>query len=173
MNATVTETEVHERIVDWCTLVTDLVAIKAHEGGKRPSGQYLMVNLLTGPNDVRFLPADIEFAETGEDNSEGNPQIEAIPVIESEWKFSIHSMNGSDVLSPLRKMRSRAKMEGPQLGLDSLLSIHEVGDVKNVPEMINNEYEPRGHMMVRVRGYTRDGFLIDVIDSAPITVTKT
>jgi len=172
MNATATEKEVHERIVDWCALVTGLLTIKDHQSGKRPSNEHLMVHFLSGPDDVRFLPVHIEYAETGSDNSEGNPQIEAIPVIESEWTFSIHSMNGEDVMRPIRQIRSRAKMEGPQLGLSHLLSIHNIGKPNNLPEMINNEYEPRAHVMMTIRGYTRDGFLIDVIDEAPITAIR-
>ena len=169
---TASEVEVQERIVDWCELITGLTTIKNHQDGDRPAGSYLMVNMLTGPRDVRFLPAAIEYAETGENNSEGNPQIEAIPVIESEWKLSIHSYRSDDVMAPLRKLRSISKMQGPQLGLNSLLSLHNLGTPNNVPVKINHKHEPRGHMTLFVRGYTRDGFLIDVIDSAPITATR-
>lgn len=173
MTATSTEKEVHERIIDWVALVTGLTTIKNHQSGKRPSGEHIMVNFIRGPLDVRFLPAAIEYAGTGENNSEGNEQMEAIPVIESEWIFSINSMRGDDVMAPIRKLRSRAKIQGPQLGLDALLSIHKIGESNNLPELINQEYEQRGHAMIYVRGYTRDGFLIDVIENAPISVTRT
>jgi len=173
MNATSSEKEVHERIVDWIQLVTGLTTIKNHQGGGRPSGSYIMLNFLRGPIDVRFLPAATEYRGTGENNSEGNEQIEAVPVIESEWVFSINSMRGDDVMAPIRKLRSRAKIQGPQLGLDPLLSIHKIGEPRNLPEKINHEYEERGHAMIHIRGYTRDGFLIDVIDNAPVNMTRT
>lgn len=167
LHPTQTDNEVHERIIDWVEHLTTLTAVKNHESGKRLSGRYLLVNYVSGPNDVRFLPVDVEF----EDQENGD--VHAVPVIESEWKFSIHSYRGDDVTQPLRLLRSFAKMEGPQLKVDPRLSIFEVGDVTNLPEVIKNEPEDRAHCMVKVRGYTRDGFLIDCIEeSAPIIATR-
>ena len=170
MTQPITESEIHAQLVRWCKAVTGRKTIQSYPGADRPSGEYCEVEFLTGPRDVRTLVADIEFNETGENNSEGNPQIEAVPVIESEWKFSIKSYRG-EVMDPIRKMRSRSKMQGPQLELHELLTIHDMGIPNSTPEMINNEWEPRAHTLIFIRGYTRDGFLIDVIDDAPVTVT--
>lgn len=170
MTDNLTETEIHSHLVRWCEAVTGRNTIKAFSGADRPNGEYCMVTFLTGPSDVRTLAADIEYNETGSNNTEGNPQIEAVPVIESEWKFSIKSYRG-EVMDPIRKMRARSKMQGPQLELHDSLTIHDMGIPNNVPELINHEWEPRSHTLVYIRAYTRDGFLIDVIDTAPVTVT--
>ena len=167
-----TEREIHSQIVRWCELVTGLNTIKSHSNKKRPSGEYLMVNFLTGPADVRQFVADIEYEDTGIPNSEGNNEINAIPVIESEWKFSISSYRGDDPMRPIRLLRSRSKIQGPQQGIDPLLNIHDMGIPNNVPELINNRWEKRAHVMIYVRAYTRDGFLIDVIDEVPVTYQR-
>lgn len=166
-----TENEIKAQIVRWCKAVTGATTIQAWPNAKRPEGEYLVVEFLNGPRDVRQLPADYEYDTLETQNSEGNDEINAVPVIESEWKFSIKSYRFDDPMAPIRALRSRSKMQGPQLELHPLLTIHDMGIPNNVPEKINNEWEPRAHTLLYVRGYTRDGFLIDVIDEAPVTVT--
>lgn len=173
MNATVTEEEVHGQLVDWCEAVTGLTVVRAFPGVDRPAGAYLLTNLLNGPTDVRDFPAGFEYAGTGENNDQGNEQIEITPVIETEWEFSISSYGGENVMDPIRKLRSVAEVEGPQQGISHMLTVFNFGRPNHVPEQINHEWEPRAHVRVFIRGYTRDGFLIDVIDQAPITATRT
>lgn len=165
-----TENEIKAQIVHWCKAVAGVTTIQAWPDAPRPNGDYLSVEFLTGPRDVRHLPVDYEYTELETENSEGKPEINAVPVIESEWKFSIKAYRFDDTMAPIRQLRSRAKMQGPQLELHPLLTIHDIGVPNNVPEQINNEWEPRSHTLLYVRGYTRDGFLIDVIDDAPVTV---
>lgn len=165
--------EIKAQIVRWCKAVTGVKTIQAWPDANRPDGEYLVVEFLTGPRDVRQLPSDYEYEELTTTNSQGNLEINAIPVIYSEWKFSIKSYRFDDCMAPIRALRSRAKMQGPQLELHPLLTIHKIGTPNNVPEKINQEWEQRAHALLYVRGYTRDGFLIDVINEAPVTVAKT
>lgn len=164
------ETEVHESIVRWLNAVTGLVTIKAHQSAARPDNPYLMVNFLN-LREVRENHTDVEFVDTGIPNSAGENEISISPVIQSEWEFSIHSY-GNEPVTPLRKIRSMTRISGPQQLIDKSLSIFDLGAVNHVPDLIKNAWEPRAHCNLFIRGYTRDGFVIDVVDQAPINLTK-
>lgn len=165
-----TDKDVHEAVVRWLHAVTGIVTIKAYQGIDRPANPYMMVNMLN-IREVREHHAGEEYKELTTLNSQGNNEIEVTPVVETEWEFSIHSY-GDEPTAPLRALRSRARIEGCQQELDHPLSIFSFGTINHVPEKINKEWEERAHCLIQIRGYTRDGFLIDVIDQAPVNVTR-
>ena len=166
-----TETEVWGDVVEFLAAVTGLTVIKSHESGPRPAKPYMMVNFIN-LREVKEHHIDTEYVDTEVENTEVEHIIEAVPVIESEWEFSVHSY-GDSPTTPFRKIRSIARIGGPHQGLDRLLTLFDVGRVANVPDVINNKWEPRSNAKVFIRAYTRDGFVIDVIDQAPLQLNRT
>lgn len=157
-----TNDEVHSAVVRWLTTQTGKTVIKSHEGGKAPATPYVMVNM-TGTAEVREWASNIEFTETDELNSEGEKIVEAAPVIEMEWRFSVHSYgdNPTDILRPVASAMKLSQVMEPLL---PGLLIHEVSQIRNVPDWINNQWQPRGQMDLIVRGIIRDASNVDTID---------
>lgn len=156
-------------VVRWIATTTGAKAIKANEGGKRPALPYVMVNL-TGTAEVREHPANIEYAPD-RDEEETTGAVTAYPVIEVEWRFSVHAF-GNEPTGILRPIRSAYQLAQVQEPLLPGLVISEVSQIRNIPEWVNNAWEPRAQVDVIVRGFTRDGFVIDVIDEASVDIDR-
>lgn len=157
-----TDDEVHSALNRWLKGVTGLTTIKAHGGGPSPEPPYVMANL-TGTAQVRQWAQDIETADVSGD-------VKASIVLETEWRFSVHAYgpNPTGILRPVRSAVQLAQKLEPMF---PALVIHDVSQVRNVPDWINEAWEPRGQMDISVRGLTRDGFVVDVIEEAPISIT--
>lgn len=157
-----TNDQAHSTIVRWVATQTGLTTIKAHEGGPTPAGSYVMVNM-TGTAKVREHPVNIEYTETDIENSEGELIVSAAPVVEMEWRFSVHSYgdNPTDLLRPIVSAAMLPQIMEPAY---PTLTIHDVSQIRNVPDWINNEWQPRGQLDLIVRGIIRDASNVDVID---------
>ncbi|GFO81225.1 MAG: hypothetical protein A49_08520 [Methyloceanibacter sp.] len=167
-----TNEEVWEALVRWLHTETELPTIKAHPSGKPPSTPYLMLNLLN-VREVRTNVADIEFEDLETVNSEGKQEVLATPVMEAEWEFSVHSYGEGDPSQILRVLKSRVHLAQRLEPMLPELVIHETGAINNVPDWANNAWEPRAHMKMFVRGYTRDGAVIDAIEEASFGASRT
>lgn len=165
-----TNDQVHSSVVRWLTAITARTVIKDHQGGKSPALPYIMVNM-TGMFEVREQAMDIEYSEGADPVGPDLPPITATPVIEAEWRFSVHSYGPAptDILRPIVSATKLAQKQEP---LMPGLIIHEVSQIRNVPDWINNEWQPRGQMDFIVRGLTRDGHVIDVIDETTFTTER-
>ena len=149
--------EVYDKVVLFVTATTGVKAIKSHPDGNRPEGAYLMVNY-TGLEEVREHHIDTEYTD--------DMYAEAAPIVESEWCYSLHAY-GDQGTNELRKIRSIARIGGaPHQNLDRRLTLFDVGRINRVPEFINNRWEERANMKIYMRGFTRDSFVIDLIETA-------
>ena len=165
-----TPNDVHGEVVRWVGVVTGLKAIKANQSGPRPAKPYIMVNL-TNDIEVREHHITTDYIDTGELNDQGKAQMEARPVVETEWLFSVHSY-GPEPIQQLKPIRTISKIHGPHQGIDSSLVVFDAAQINDIPQFVNNAWEPRAIMRLSIRGLVRDGFLIDVIDQAPFTVNR-
>jgi hypothetical protein len=159
-----TDDEIHSALVRWLHGITGLVVIKAHQSGPSPALPYIMVNL-TGSVAIREWSQAVEY----EEDTAG---VTATPPIETEWRFSVHAY-GSNPTGILRPVRAAAQLAQKNEALFPALVIHECSQVRNVPDWINEAWEPRGQMDIHLRGLARDGFLIDVIEQAPFDFNRT
>jgi hypothetical protein len=159
-----TDDQVHSALVRWLHGITGLTVIKAYQEGPRPALPYVMVNL-TGSATIREWSQDIEY-------DEDTAGVTATPPMETEWRFSVHAF-GPNPTGILRPIRSAAKLAQKNEALFPALVIHECSQVRNVPELVNEKWEPRAQMKMALRGLTRDGFLIDVIEQAPFDISRT
>lgn len=157
-----TDDEVHSALVRWIAAITDKKVIKAHQGGKDPALPYIMVNM-TGTAEVRKWAQEDKYIDTGIPNSADKNEILAIPVVEVEWRFSVHSYGASPTgaLRPIRTAFHLAQLNEP---LMPGLIPHEISQIRDVPDWINNRWEPRAQMDVFLRGLVKDGFVIDTIE---------
>lgn len=158
-----TDDDVHSAVVRWLAALLSVRVIKDRQGGKRPAEPYVMVNF-TGSAEVREHPQIIEYVE-----ALGIETVTATPVVEVEWRFSVHAY-GAQPTGVLRPVRSAVHLAQRQEPLLPALVIHEVSQIRSVPDWVNNAWEPRAQMDVFVRGLTRDGFVIDTIETASIDV---
>jgi len=149
--------EIHGKLVEWLGALSGQTVIQADQSGKRPALPYVMVRF-TGTADLRDHPHDVLYAEDA-----AFERIMAAPLIETEWRFSIHAFGDAptDLLRPIRSAASLSQANEP---LAPGLLIAEVSQIRNLPEHINNAWEQRAQMDLFLRGVTRDGVLIDTIE---------
>lgn len=161
-----TEDQILEALVKWLGSKTSLTVVQAYENGDEPALPYITVALLN-MSDVRENPSDIEYVNTV---VSGENVVLAKPVKEVEWHFSLQCHGGTQPLSYLRPLRSIIELAQQQEPLFPGLTIHELSQIRNVPEFVKEKWEKRAQMDVFLRGLTRDGALIDVIEQHTITV---
>ena len=164
-----TDDEIHSAIVRWLAGIIGKQVIKDHQSGPRPALPCVMVNLL-GTSEVREHAQTIEYQDGVVSGSDPAP-VTATPVIETEWHFSVHAY-GDKPTGILRPVRSAIQLAQKIEPLMPSLVVFDVSRVRNVPEWINERWEPRAKMDLFVRGLTRDGFVIDVIEEAPVTISS-
>ena len=167
-----TNDQVHTALNQWIRSKTgNGTIIKAHQGGTAPTGNYIMTNF-TGSTEVRRWNSDIEFTETNDLNIAGQKIVTAAPVIEMEWRFSVHAY-GTSPTDRLRPIVSAMKMLQPMEPLVPGLHIHEISQIRNVPDWINNAWQPRAQMDLFVRGIIRDSVgTVDVIDEYSLDIAR-
>ena len=155
-----TDDQVVTALVAWLAAHTGVAVIRTHESGVAPALPYVAINL-TGTAEVREHAAEIEYADVA-------TNVVARPVIETEWRFSVHAYGESptDLLRPIRSAVQLAQRLEPMM---PTLVIHEVSQVRDVPDWINNAWRPRAQIDIFVRGLTRDGFVNDVIEQTSVT----
>jgi hypothetical protein len=156
-----TDDQVVTALVQWLATHTGVTAIRTHESGKAPAMPYVAVNL-TGTAELREHAAEVEYADVSTD-------VVARPVIETEWRFSVHAYGDESPTGILRPIRSAVQLAQRLEPMMPTLVIHEVSQIRDVPDWIQNAWRPRAQIDIFVRGLTRDGFVIDVIEQASVT----
>lgn len=164
-----TDQEVWTTFIQWVEELTSLTVIKAYVSEDRPATPYIMVNM-PSVTEVRAHAQDIEYEETGEETPEGFPEIEANPVVEIEWMFSVHAYGDTptDLLRPIRSAL-HIKEVGDRL---HPLTLQNLSEIRRVPDFIQNEWEPRAQVDVFLRGLVKDGFIIETIETYSFNVNR-
>lgn len=166
-----TNDEVHSAVVRWVKAKTGATTIKAHQSGPTPALPYVMVND-TGTAEVRRWHQKTEYTETDAENSAGEKIVTAAPVIEMEWRFSVHAY-GPSPTDRLRPIVSAMKVPQAMEPLMPGLHIHEVSAIRDVPDWIENAWQPRAQMDLIVRGIIRDSVgPVDVIDEYSFDIAE-
>jgi hypothetical protein len=162
---------VHSAVVRWIKAKTGATTIKAHQSGPTPALPYVMVND-TGTAEVRRWHQKMEYTETDAENSAGEKIVTAAPMIEMEWRFSVHAY-GPSPTDRLRPIVSAMKVPQAMEPLMPGLHVHEVSAIRDVPDWINNAWQPRAQMDIIVRGIIRDSVgEVDVIDEYSFEIAR-
>ena len=167
-----TNDEVHSAVVRWIKAKTGATTIKAHQSGPTPALPYVMVND-TGTAEVRRWHQKMEYTETDAENSAGEKIVMAAPMIEMEWRFSVHAY-GADPTDVLRPIVSAHKLTQAIEPMFPNLMVHEISQIRNVPDWINEQWQPRAQMDLIVRGIIRDsaGTVETIEETSPINVER-
>jgi hypothetical protein len=161
-----TNDEVWSAVIKWVNKITGVKTIMSHQSGPAPTGQYVVVNF-TGAIEVRQHEQCIEYEESDDvDTGDVHAPIIARPVIEMEWRFSVHAY-GENPTDTLRPVVSAHKLTQTMEPIFPNLTIHEISQIRNVPDWINETWRQRAQMDVVVRGLIRDGHVVDVIEETP------
>ena len=161
-----TDDDITGALVEWLHALIKVTVIQGEQSGDRPALPYVMVRF-TGSAELREHAQDIDFAE---DAVSG--RVTATPLIDTEWRFSVHAFGGSptDLLRPIRSAMAMAQANEP---LAPGLLIHEVSQIRSIPEQVNNAWEPRAQIDVFLHGVARDGVLIDTIEHYGFDISRT
>lgn len=161
--------ELWSRLVRWIRDVSGVTVICAYESADRPELPYIMVNF-TGSKTVRDHEQLIEYTTQYAADESVIAQT-ATPFIEREWAYSVHAFGGtpSDLLRPLVSAGRIMQMNEP---LYPSVVIHEMSQIRNVPEYINQAYEPRANIDIFLRGITTDGFIVDPISDISFDIER-
>lgn len=166
-----TNDEVWSAVVRWVKgKAGNVTTIKANQSGPAPTSPYVMVNF-TGTVEVRDHHITVDYVETPVPNSQGEKIVTAAPVTEIEWRFSVHAYgpNPSDRLRPIISARKISQLMEPLL---PGLLVHETSQIRDVPDWINNAWQPRAQMDVFIRGLIRDAQAIDTIDEYSFDIAQ-
>lgn len=161
-----TEDELYNKIVSWTKLYSELpIVIRDSLGKPRPATPYGMVNLI-GKRRVN-LPESIDY----EDNSlpDGKPFRE-IPVIkwQTTFSFNVYGPGASDYAHRVETAGSRA------FSTEALkpLVLFGTGDIRRIPELVNQLRENRVQMDIITHHLARDGISVHVIETLPTEVKR-
>lgn len=162
--------EAHEIVVRWIAAKTGLKTILARQGVARPPVPYIMVNP-TGFNTLHYHASEVEYEEVTTPDGE---KVLATPVMDVEWRYSIHAYSSEDrepedILIPLK---SYVQLQQPMEPMFPELVVHSISQIRNVPEMVQNTWEPRAQMDLFLHGVMRYGHLIDVIEQTEVVIER-
>jgi len=156
--------EVWHEVNAWLATHLKTKVIRGWQGGSRPATPYIMSNL-SAVTEVRQHEQAREWSNL-EDGS-----IEMRPVIETEWAFSLHaySETPTDILRPLRAV---AKINAVnRIGVAGLV-IHNLSQIRSIPDFQNEDWEPRAQIDMNVRGLVKDGIVLESIEHFDFNWTR-
>ena len=164
-----TNDELHGALVKWLSGLLRVKVIKAYQGGKQPPLPYVSVNLISS-EEVRRHAQKVTYRD-GAASGDDLPHVTATPIIEMEWRFSVHAYGGSptDILRPLVSAMKLAQVLEPVMP-DAI--VHDISQVRHVPDWIDERWQLRAQIDVNVRGLIRDGHVIDVIEEASFDIDR-
>jgi len=165
-----TEEQIAAAMVRWLSGATTLTVIQDHQSGPRPAQPYAMLNFL-GLSEVREHPQDVDWLRHQDGPGGESNRSTATPIIETEWRFSAH-VYGIGGAGYLRRVRSHFHLAQANEPLMPAVILSEISQIRNVPEFINGGWEPRAQMDIFARGLTRDGVLVDTIETPIFEFTR-
>lgn len=168
-----TDDALHVAVVNWLASVVGVTVIMSYQSGPVPANPYIEVNF-TGSRTVRDHEVMTEYdppTNAGEEPDTGGeyPAVTAMPVIEREWQFSLHAYSDgqpSDLLRPIESACRLTQIMEPLLPA----RVHEMSQVRHIPDYVNEAWRGRAQCDLFLRGLTRDGFIIDVIDDTSFNI---
>lgn len=158
-----TEEQVTNAVVQFLNARLGILVIQADQSKPDPDVTHVAVRF-TGLSEMRDNPQGDDFEDLSAED------VLQTQVIESEWRFSLHAY-GPNPVSLMRKLRAAVhSIYRSKPLLDLKLELHEVSQIRNVPEYFNEQWQPRAQMDLYVRGLTKEGDLVDVIEQTSFAI---
>lgn len=157
----------HSALTRWLSSTTGKLFIQAYQSVERPALPYGEVRFL-GSAAVRQNVQDFDWTDV-------DGQASVAPIIEVEWRFSVHfyTEDGERPSDVLQIVRSAAEVDQIREPLIPQLTLHQLSQVRNIPEWIDESWEPRAQMDIMLRGLTRNKFDVDVIEEYTFDFERT
>lgn len=160
--------DVHTAVVNWLASRTGIPFIKNHQEGDPLPQPYGLANL-TGQDEIRDHASRVIHGSVDDDT--GFVQT----IAENEWRFSLH-VYGNDPSNFFRPVRMAVHASILDEPLMPGLLVHEVSQIRIVPEWINEGWEPRAQMDLIIRGTLRDTYsgtdIYVVEEHTPAEITR-
>ena len=153
-------------------LKNDREVIFDHQNGDRPTGSYVMLNMIEAKRIQMRMDVDYTANAAYDGTAGGEAELNAFPCAEWEWRFSVNAYS-VDALNTLSTLKSAAEIDEVESGLLPMI-VFDVSDIRRLPELINERWEERAQMDVALRGYVNTrGTLVDVIETVNIEFNRT
>ena len=114
--------------------------------------------------ELRERPSEVAYQELDTTNIAGKNEIKATPLFDMEWGFSVFSYGEFSDVS-LQRVKAVAHLSQIQEPMMPVLNIHETGVLNNIPEFVDQAWEPRFQMNVMIHGVSEIGSVIDTIET--------
>ena len=168
-----TEAEVLDATRNWIADATGILWIDSYQGGPEPQEPYGVINLMMSAPLYENQIENEYPAEMVDDPDNFGDEIEQVsqaPVRDWYWQFSLNCYGdgGGDLL---RKIKTVGKVPSALRSLHPL-SLFETSEIMDATELVNEAWQSRKQMDIEIRGLVRDGFVIDVAETADVTVTS-
>lgn len=160
-----TEDQVHTALVDWLMSLLGITVIMADQSGDRPALTYGMTKLANaGPVYKNLI--DIEYRDVGP----APAAMKAKPKNEYEYIYMlyIYGPGGQDLMRRLQLGKELAQTQEPMFPGVVLV---EMGRVNDIPELVNQKWEPRVQANLVLRTMTDEEFDAYVIEEHTIDYT--
>ncbi|KQT52220.1 MULTISPECIES: LIC_12616 family protein [unclassified Aureimonas] len=161
-----TEKEVRDAVRAWIASLMGITVIQSYQGQKEPAEPYGVLNLMLA-DSVRELPAAMEITSVGAGENEVFTQTTAH---EWFWRFSVN-VYGGEGKTLLRQIKTAQFFASTAETLRPL-TLFETSAIRDAAEILNEEWRARAQMDIEIRGIVRDGVTVDVVDVAPVQITK-
>lgn len=158
-----TESQIIAAVVQWLKARLSVLVIQADQSAPEPDVPHVVVRF-TGVSELRDMPQEDDFEDEGEN-------VRQSQIIETEWRFSLHAY-AADPMSLLRPLRAAVHSIYANKPLLPNLELHEVSQIRNVPEFFNEKWQPRAQIDLYIRGLTKEGDLVDVIEQASFDIER-
>lgn len=148
----------HRTFNEWLIAYTGATVIAAYQGQDRPALPYLMTNV-TDRLPIYQNPRDITWSEDADDGD----QSLLTAVQDIEWRVSVHAYGPDplELLAPIMAAKHLVEATWPLLPY----RLHEVGRASFVPEIVENQWEPRAVLRVICHGIQRETRPGEVIET--------
>ena len=164
---------VENKLREWVLfhLQSDREVIFDSQNGDRPTGSYVMLNMIEAKRIQMRMDVDYDVNPAFDGTDANDAELMANPCAEWEWNFSVNAYS-VDAINTLSTLKSAAEIDEIESGLLPLI-VFNVSDIRRLPELINERWEERAQMDVALRGYVNTrGTLVDTVEEVNIEFTR-
>lgn len=175
----VSESVVLARLRSWAKDVTgydDGHVINDRPGAPRPTGPYIMLNVLSA-DLIAEMGCRLYEHPAGDEEDEGEAGgPDAGPMIERraadwEWIVSVN-VYAPQALDEARQLVNSTR--SPTINSTHLrpMVFRRASNIRRLPELIEGRWEGRAQFDVTVAGCALDGFLVDIIERGAVRIVS-
>ena len=144
------EDALYDALTAWASGVTGLVAIRDNQSGPRPSGDYVMINIISDAGDEIFSEA----------HSLDGATLTTCAVVDATASINVYADRPLDVAKKLKTSARR----GEQLLLEPFIFMSATA-IRRLPKLVQAKHEGRAQFDIRLGGVYEDTRPVDTIET--------